>query len=306
MRTRLALTALLIMAWGSTFTSIKVSLEGCPPMLLAGGRCVVGGALVAAVATLLGRRPGLRGNLAPYAALTLLNVMGFFGLQTLAIDHLPSGFASLLLYLQPVLTVLLAAPLLGDSLSAARVVGALTAFAGVAVVSLRPDDAGSRLGVVLGVAAALCWSLGTITAKRVRPRVEPLWAVALPLVAGGVALSAYAGVTGETSVDLTGRVAVALVWTTLVGTTLAWLLWMYLVTSGDVGRVAVSIFLVPVVAVLLGWWLLDESLDWTVVGGTVLVCAGVLLVNRSAPPQTGAVASPGTSDDDVTPVGHRR
>ena len=62
--------------------------------------------------------------------------------------------------------------------------------------------------------------------------------------------------------DLSGRVAVALVWTTLVGTTLAWLLWMYLVTSGDVGRVAVSIFLVPVVAVVLGWWLLDETLDW--------------------------------------------
>ena len=116
----------LILAWGSTFASIKVSLEGCPPMLLAGGRCVIGGALIALVAVMLGRRPGLRGNLAPYAALALLNVIGFFGLQTLAIDHLPSGYASLLLYLQPVLTVLLAAPLLGEALTPARLVGALT------------------------------------------------------------------------------------------------------------------------------------------------------------------------------------
>ena len=52
-------------------------------------------------------------------------------------------------------------------------------------------------------------------------------------------------------------------WTTLVGTTLAWLLWMVLVTSGDVGRLAVSIFLVPVVAVALGWWLLDETVGWS-------------------------------------------
>ena len=302
MRTRLAATVVLILAWGSTFASIKVSLEGCPPMLLAGGRCVIGGALVLLVAVMLGRRPGLRGNLAPYAALALLNVIGFFGLQTLAIDHLPSGYASLLLYLQPVLTVLLAAPLLGEALTPARLVGALTAFVGVAVVSLHPDKTVTTVGIALGVAAAVCWSLGTITAKRVRPRVEPLWAVALPLVAGGAVLSLVAAATGETSVDWSGRVAVALVWTTLVGTTLAWLLWMFLVTSGDVGRVAVSIFLVPVVAVALGWWLLDETVGWSLVIGTVLVCAGVLLVNVTTTPQAGA----GTSDETAVPASRQR
>jgi drug/metabolite transporter (DMT)-like permease len=292
----------LILAWGSTFASIKVSLEGCPPMLLAGGRCVIGGALIALVAIMLGRRPGLRGNLGPYAALALLNVIGFFGLQTLAIDHLPSGYASLLLYLQPVLTVLLAGPLLGEALTPARLVGALTAFAGVAVVSFHPDRTVTTVGIALGVAAAVCWSLGTITAKRVRPRVEPLWAVALPLVAGGAVLSLVAAATGETSVDWSGRVTVALVWTTLVGTTLAWLLWMFLVTSGDVGRVAVSIFLVPVVAVALGWWLLDETVGWSLVIGTVLVCGGVLLVNVRTSPQAGA----GTSDGDPVTTGRQR
>ena len=133
-------------------------------------------------------------------------MIGFFGLQTLAIDHLPSGYASLLLYLQPVLTVLLAAPLLGEALTPARLVGALTAFVGVAVVSLHPDRTVTTVGIALGVAAAVCWSLGTITAKRVRPRVEPLW-------------RAFS-------------------------------------------------FLVPVVAVALGWWLLDESLGWSLVIGT--------------------------------------
>ncbi|MEO6509418.1 MAG: DMT family transporter [Nocardioides sp.] len=288
MRTRLAATALLILAWGSTFASVKVSLEGCPPMLLAGARCLVGGLLVAVVAVLLGRRPGVRGNVGPYAALTVFNVVGFLGLQALAIDHLPSGTASVLLYLQPVLTVLLAAPLLGDRLTAPRLAGALTAFVGVAVVSLHPDSAVSALGVTLGVACAVFWSLGTITAKRSAGRVEPLFAVCLPLVVGGLLLSAYAVLAGQTSVDWSGRVGFSLAWTTLVGTTLAWLLWMWLVSSGDVGRVAVSIFLVPVVAVLLGWWLLDEEVGWTLVAGTVLVCAGVLLVNAVRPraPQT--------------------
>ena len=161
----------------------------------------------------------------------------------------------------------------------------MTGFAGVAVVSAATRSTTvSGVGVVLGVAAAVCWSLGTITAKKVRPRVDAWWAVALPLVLGGAVLSAVAGVTGETHVDLSARVAVALVWTTVVGTTLAWLLWMYLVAGGDVGRVAVSICLVPVVAVLLGWAILDETIDWSLALGTALVCAGVLLVNAIRPP----------------------
>ena len=86
-------------------------------------------------------------------------MLGLFGLQTLAIDHLPSGVASLLLYLQPVLTVLLAAPLLGDPLRLRRVLGAVVAFAGLAIISLQPDGALSAVGVTLGVGAAVCWSL---------------------------------------------------------------------------------------------------------------------------------------------------
>lgn len=279
-RNRLIVTALLILAWGSTFTSIKIALEGCPPLVLAATRCLVGGALLALVAAAARRPLRLRGSLGPYAALTLLNVVGFFGLQVLAIDHLDSGYASLLLYLQPVVTVLLARPLLGDPLGPARVLGALTAFVGVAVVSLRHEGEVSSYGVALGVATAVCWSLGTITVKRTAPRVEPLWAVALPLVAGGVLLAVAAALTGTDGLDLTPRVGVGIVWTTLVGTALAWLLWMHLVTTGEVGRVAVSIFLVPVVAVLLGWALLDEQLGWPLVAGTLLVCAGVYAVNR--------------------------
>ena len=146
-RTRLIVTAVLILAWGSTFTSIKIALEGCPPLVLAATRCLVGGGLLALVALAAGRRPGLRGNLGPYAVLALLHVVGFFGLQVLAIDHLDSGYASLLLYLQPVITVLLARPLLGDPLDPARVavniflvpvVGTVLVCAGVFAVNRWP------------------------------------------------------------------------------------------------------------------------------------------------------------------------
>jgi len=98
--------------------------------------------------------------------------------------------------------------------------------------------------------------------------------VALPLVAGGALLSLVAAATGETSVD----------WS---------------------GRVAVSIFLVPVVAVALGWWLLDETVGWSLVIGT-LVCAGVLLVNVTTTPQARTGTAAGTSDEDPVATGRQR
>ena len=280
----LVANAVLVLAWGSTFTSIKVSLQGVPPMLLAGGRCLAGGIIIASVAMIAHRAPRLRDNLVPYAVLTLLNVVGFFGLQTLAIEYLPSGYASVLIYLQPVFTVLLAAPLLGEPLGPARLAGVLTAFIGVVVVSLQPSGDVSTWGVVLGIVAAGCWALGTIAAKRFSPRLELLWAVALPLVAGGAALTLFAGVTGDLAVDPSGRVAFAVAWTTLVGTAIAWLIWMRLVSGGQAGTVAVSIFLVPPLAVVLGWAVLGETLGWSLAVGTALVCAGVLIVNRQTAP----------------------
>ena len=65
---------------------------------------------------------------------------------------------------------------------------------------------------------------------------------------------------------------------------------------------AVSVFLVPVVAVALGWWLLDETIGWSLVIGTVLVGAGVLLVNVTTTPRAGA----GTSDETAVPASRQR
>jgi drug/metabolite transporter (DMT)-like permease len=69
-------------------------------------------------------------------------------------------------------------------------------------------------------------------------------------------------------------------YTALVGTALAWVLWLGLVRAGEASRVATYVFFVPLVSVLLGVLLLDEPLSpWLLVGG-VLVVSGIYLVNR--------------------------
>jgi drug/metabolite transporter (DMT)-like permease len=295
--TRLAAIVLLVLAWGSTFAAVKVGLDGAPPILFGGLRSVLGGALMVLLAFARSGPPRLRETWPAYVVLTLLNVVLFFSLQTLAILELPSGLAAVLIYLQPVLTGVLATPLLGESLTWLKVVGLLVGFAGIVVVSAGALGGHvSGLGVTYAVVGALVWSLGTIAFKRYADRVDVWWAVALPFLVGGVVLSAGGAAVEGTAISWSGEFVVAFVYSAVVGTALSWSLWFGLVGSGEAGRVASYIFFVPLVSLLIGAVYLHESLGPSLLAGAALVIVGVYLVNRrpARPRGTAEASSSGT------------
>jgi drug/metabolite transporter (DMT)-like permease len=280
-RTRVAAIVLLVLAWGSTFAAVKVGLDSVPPVLFGGLRSILGGAVMAALALWRSGPPRLRETWLPYAVLTLLNVALFFTLQTLAILELPSGLAAVLIYLQPVLTGVLAAPLLGEHLTALKVVGLLVGFAGIVVVSAGALQGHvSVLGVGYAVVGALVWALGTIAFKRYAGRVDVWWAVALPFLVGGVVMTVGGGAVEGFEVDWSVGFVLAFVYASLIGTAMSWSLWFGLVGAGEAGRAASYIFFVPVVSLVIGALVLHESLGLSLLLGAALVILGVYLVNR--------------------------
>lgn len=273
--------ALLVLAWGSTFTAVKIGLEDAPPILFGGIRSVLGGLVVGVIALARSGPPRLRTTWPVHAELMWWNVVAFFALQTLAILALPSGLASVLIYLQPLLVAILAWRLLGESMGAAKVGGLVLGFAGIVLVSAGALDGHIGLdGVAYAVLGAVAWAVGTISFKRHQGRVEPLWAVAVPFVLGGLVLTLVGFVTEGTEIAWTGRFVAALAYSSLVGTALAWALWLGLVSAGDASRASAYIFVVPVVAVLLGVLLLGETFHASLAVGSVLVVVGIFLVNR--------------------------
>ena len=290
---RIAATVALVLAWGSTFAAVKVGLEHAPPVLFGGLRSIVGGAVIVVVALLRSGAPRLRESWPAYAVLTLLNVVLFFTLQTLAILELPSGLAAVLIYLQPVLTGVLAAPLLGESLTWVKVAGLLVGFAGIVVVSAGALSGHvSGLGVAYAVVGALIWSLGTIAFKGYGARVDVWWSVALPFLVGGLVMTAGGAVVEGTSITWSGEFLSAFAYSALVGTALSWSLWFWLVGSGEAGRVASYIFFVPLVSLLIGAVYLHEQLGASLLAGAALVIVGVYLVNRRPRRPTGTIAGP--------------
>jgi O-acetylserine/cysteine efflux transporter len=281
---------LLVMFWGSAFGAIKISLEYAPPVLFAGTRSILCGAVMTVAALIWGGEANLRRNWPVYLLLAVFNVVLFMGLQTLTILHMPSGTAAVVIYLQPILVGLLAFLMLDEPLSAAKVVGLLLGFSGVVLVSvgsMSGASLGTPLGVAFGVASAVSWALGTVYFKKYGERFSTLWAVAAPFLLGGIFLTGL-GLALEPVSEISWNQTFVVSWlyASLVGTALAWMLWLGLVKAGEASRVSAYVFFVPIVSVLLGVLFLGETLSSLLVVGAALVVSGIYVVNRQQSPDS--------------------
>ncbi len=291
----------LILFWSSAFGAIKVSLEYAPPILFAGMRTLLCGLVVALAALVWGGRANLRRYWPIYIILAVLNVVLFMGLQTFTILYMPSGSAAVVIYLQPILVGLASYLVLGEQLSVAKVVGLVLGFSGVVVVSagsLSGSSLGTPLGVAFGVGSALSWALGTVYFKWHGERLSALWAVAVPFSAGGVVLTGLGLVLEPvSSISWNGTYFASFLYTALVGTALAWMLWLGLVKAGEASRVSAYVFFVPLASVLLGAVFLGEILSPWLLAGAALVVCGIYLVNRQSTggPQRSAKTKKGES-----------
>lgn len=275
---------LLVVFWSSAFAVVKVGLDYAPPLLFAGIRCMMGGIFITLVALVWGGEPHFRRDWRIFLLLAAFNVAFFIGTQTFTLLYLPSGMSAVVIYLQPILVGFLAWMMLGESLTITKVVGLLLGFAGIVAVSSDglAGDGIPLVGVAFGVASALSWALGTVFFKKYQERVSTLWAVGVPFLAGGAALLAL-GLASEpwSGISWAPPFLASLLYSALVGTGLAWLLFLGLVRAGEASRVASYIFFVPLAAVVIGVVALGESVGPALLVGAALVVCGIYLVNRT-------------------------
>jgi O-acetylserine/cysteine efflux transporter len=276
--------AVLVLFWGSAFSVVKVGLEYSPPMIFAGLRTLVGGLAILLVAVVWGGSPHLKRDWPIFLLLAAFNVGFFFGFQTLAILHLPSGTAAVLEYLQPMLVGLLAWMILGESLSLAKIVGLVLGCSGIMAVSSGSIFGNiSPAGVAFGASSAFSWALGTVFFKRYEARISTMWAVAIPFVIGGMVLTLLGlWIESWSEVSPTAALFASLAYVSLVEIALAWLIWFGLVRTGEASRVAVYVFLVPLVSIVIGAIFLNERLTSSLLIGTFLIVTGIYTVNRSS------------------------
>jgi drug/metabolite transporter (DMT)-like permease len=279
--------------WGSTYLAIRLVVETMPPLLAAASRHVVaglmiGGALLAVrgTSTLRLSRAELRGS--AFVGVALL--LGGNGLVMLGERDVPSGLAALIIAVVPLCVVVLRL-LFGERIRMGTLVGVLVGFAGVAVLVVPRGVTGSvaPVGMLMLLGAAASWAVGTYYSQRVALPRDPFVATAAQLVLGGLGLAVVGVATGEIGLVQTAafsdRSVVAFVYLVTFGSILAYTAYTWLLQNAPVSKVATYAYVNPVVALVLGWWVLAEEINPSmVVGGAMIVVAVGLVVRTESRP----------------------
>jgi drug/metabolite transporter (DMT)-like permease len=278
--------AAVYLIWGSTYLAIRVGVESIPPFLLAGARFFIAGCILLGVVLATGAR---RPTLGEWARGTLVGVTmlaGGSGMVTLAETHVPSNLAALMIAGVPAYVQLL------DWWRPGGVRPSRRTLFGIALGSLgmlllvRPgaSDLSPQhwYGVLALLFAGWCWAFGSLYG-RYRP-LYPSSAMsgAQQMVAGGGALLLAGALRGELQTfsleQITLASWVAFGHLTLFGSLVAFSAFNWLVTRTSPGQLSTTAYVNPVVALVLGWVVLGETLHPVSLAGSALILAAVIVM----------------------------
>jgi drug/metabolite transporter (DMT)-like permease len=291
--------ACVYVIWGSTYLAIRVLVEDVPPMLSASARFLVAGGVMLAVLAARGHRIRVPGRaLASAALIGVLLPAGGNGIVSVAEQTVPSGLAALLIASVPLWVVLLRSTVGGERVARGTLGGLAIGFAGLAVLLLpgsRPAEA-TVGGILLVLVAACSWATGSFLSPRLTMPSDPLVSTAWQLVAGGAALLVGALAAGEPAdvhlADTSTKSWLALAYLIVAGSWVAYTAYAWLLQNAPISQVATYAYVNPLVAVLLGWSILDEQLTAGTLAGAGLVVASVaVVVTRESASRKARVAA---------------
>jgi drug/metabolite transporter (DMT)-like permease len=278
----------LYTVWGSTYLAIRVAVETLPPFLMAGVRFLIAGALLYAFMRLRGdARPTLQ-HWKNSAISGILLLLGGNGLVVWAEQYVTSGLAALIIAIVPLWIALLdwARPQ-GERPSAKNMLGIAIGFAGVILLVMGQGKdvhgAGIHIGGVIAlVFACILWAGGSLFMKHNARPASPLLGVAMQMLCGGASQLLVGLLRGElahTDFDgFSGRSIGAFIYLVVMGSWVGFSAYIWLLQVCNPSLVATYAYVNPVVAVFLGWWLLDEHLTGQTIMAAAVIVVGVCVI----------------------------
>ncbi|MFN9618559.1 MAG: DMT family transporter [Synechococcaceae cyanobacterium] len=288
--------------WGTAMAAMRPLLEGGSPLLVASLRLLPAGLLLLAVAALLGRSAAVAASDRPWLLLfALVDGTLFQGLLARGLVQSGAGLGSVLIDSQPLLVALLARTLYGEAINPVGWVGLLLGLAGILCLGLPapllrhwwlqgpavPDPLAWSHGELWMLAAAAAMAVGTVLCRAATRHSDPLVVTGWHMLLGGLPLLVASLLAPLLQ---TGAAPFLPAWSatdwalmayaSLFGSALAYGLFFWFASRGDLTGFTSLTFLTPVFALLCGQLLLGErlrALQWLGVG---LALVSVLLINR--------------------------
>ncbi|MFJ8238147.1 DMT family transporter [Bacillus tropicus] len=275
------LLSFLVLIWGVSWPLTKFTLHYTPPVLFAGLRTVMGGFILLIFALPKYKQLHLKETWHLYLIAALLNVILFYGLQTIGLQYMPAGLFSAIAFLQPVLLGIFSWIWLGEAMYCLKILGLILGFIGVAVISSSGSTGHiSIIGIFLALGVAIGGALGAVFIKRTEHRVNAIWMVTLQLIIGGFFLIGF-GSEFESWSSITWSVpfVIILLFNAIFVIAMAWLAFFALIGTGEASKVGSYTFLIPLIAIITSSIFLHEAITISLFVGLLFIVVSICFVN---------------------------
>jgi len=282
----LALAAVCII-WGTTYLALRIAVLHFPPFLFTAIRQTTAGLLLLAFMFTLGKA-----TLPSRDHLWRQAVGGFFmismgnGLVAWAEVHIPSGVAAIICSLMPVIVIIMNVMINRDEKPTIPIlVGVMLGLGGIVMIFSEHIAGFSKteyiLGIIFTFGAVLAWAGGSIWIKKRNTESNLFVNAGLQMFFGGFLLFPFSLAFDDLShVTWSGEVIWALLYLILFGSLIAYASYAYALRKLSMTVVSLYAYINPLVAVILGWLVLNEPLNTKIWIAIILTITGIYIVNK--------------------------
>lgn len=286
-------SALVVMAffaiyviWGSTYLLNKIAVLELEPFMLAAFRFTIAGLCIFLLAKIMGislritRKQLVNSIIAGVLFLSIGN-----GLVVWALRYVDTGFAALEISSQPLIILLMMRLLQGKKIQAMSVVGVILGIIGIYLLVsqkqiIAQDE--SIVGMAMIFFCMLCWSYASLFVARADLPTNYFVNTGYQMFFAGIVLVLMSFAFGEewsSPFSWSGKVQASMLLLVFFGSIVAFTSFNYLLKTVSPEKVATSTYVNPIVALLLGWYFLDETITFQSVIAATILLTGVYFIN---------------------------
>ncbi|NJD21562.1 MAG: DMT family transporter [Melioribacter sp.] len=276
---------LISLIWGSTWLAIRFGLGSLTPLISAGLRFFLASLFVYGMMRIKNislQKDSLSIKL--YAVLSLFSFVIPFGLVYWAEQYIPSGLASIVFAVMPFFVIIYSMiAFKKDSVTFNQIFGSILGFSGIVIIfseNLSLDLSQQLLGILAVLISSSMQAGIGVTVKKYGQHLNPLSMNFLPLLSAGIILIIVSILVENSSAWIFDFNAFAsITFLAFFGTLVTFTTYYWLLKRMNIVILSLTAFITPIIAVILGWLILNENFSFQTLAGSALVLIGILFAN---------------------------
>ncbi len=278
--------AVISFFWGTTWFVSKLTIKYIPPLQMTGLRQTFAGIVMITYFLLKGKKLPTTKQLLFHLMVGFLLLTCSNGLTTWAIKYIPSFLGALIACLMPFVLIIANSVFFNEKVKPVVYLALVIGFTGVTILltSFAEEMQGANFifGIVLSLISIVTWTSGTLLSTKNNLKINPFEGIGWQMLLGGIILLIASRITGQHVPlhTIPAKAWMAFAYLTVMGSLVCFVCYLYALKTLPISLVSIYVYINPIVALLLGVFILNEKITPQIIIGIAVTFTGIYLVKK--------------------------